>query len=125
VTGRLGLFPVKEAVETQGFPSEGRAIEDEGDELDSAGHESLDIEDVETLVEPVDQEIDGVDTVGSDGACLPLLNRGWIHGQGKDSQPDLGECFLEGGTPAGNPPAAIRVEVGEARAQDPPPPRSP
>jgi len=74
VTGRLGLFPVKEAVETQGFPSEGRAIEDEGDELDSAGHESLDIEDVETLVEPVDQEIDGVDTVGSDGACLPLLN---------------------------------------------------
>jgi hypothetical protein len=74
VTGRFGLLAVKEAVETQGFSSEGRAIEDKGDELDSAGHESLDVENVETLVEPIDQEIDGIDTVGSDGACLPLLD---------------------------------------------------
>jgi hypothetical protein len=74
VTGRFGLLAVKEAVETQGFSSQCRAIEDEGDELDSAGHESLDVENVQTLVEPVDQEIDGIDTVGSDGACLPLLD---------------------------------------------------
>jgi len=74
VTGRFGRFPVKEAVETQGFSSQGRAIEDEADELDSAGHESLEVEDVETLVEPVDQEIDRVDAVGSDGACLTLLD---------------------------------------------------
>jgi hypothetical protein len=125
VTGRLGLLPVKEAMEAQGFSSEGRAIEDESDELDSAGHESLDVENVETLVEPVDQEIDGVDAVGSDGACLLLLDRGGIRGQSKDSQPDLGECLLEGEAPAGDPPAAIRVEVGEACVQDPSPPRSP
>ncbi len=74
MTGRFGLLAVKEAVKTQGFSSEGRTIEDEGDELDSAGHESLDVENVETLVEPIDQEIDGIDTVGSDGACLPLLD---------------------------------------------------
>jgi hypothetical protein len=43
VTGWLGLLPVQEAVEAQGFSSEGRGIHNESDELDSAGHESLDI----------------------------------------------------------------------------------
>ena len=125
MTGRFGPLPVKEAVEAQGFSSEGRGIEDERDELDSAGYEPLDVENVETLVEPVDQEIDGTDAVGSDGACLPLLDRGRIRGEGKDPQPDLGECLLQGEAPAGDPPPAIRVEVVEACVQDPSPPRSP
>jgi hypothetical protein len=32
-------------------------MRDEGDELYPAGHEALDIQDVQTLVEPVDQEV--------------------------------------------------------------------
>jgi len=124
VTGRLGLFPVKEAVETQGFPSEGRAIEDEGDELDPAGHESLDIENVETLVEPVDEEVGGVDTVGADHARLPLLDRGGVDREGEHAQGRLCECLLDRGAGAADALAVSCLEVGKADAQEPPP-RSP
>ena len=112
-------------MEAQGLPSQGGGVEDEGNELDPPGHEAFNVENVETLVEPVDQEVGGVDSVGADGARLPLLDRGRIHGQGKDPQADLGECLLEGRALATDAPAAGRVEVGEARAQDPSPPRSP
>ena len=74
VTVRLGFLSVKEAVEPQGLSSQGGPMRDEGDELYPAGREALDIQDVQTLVEPVDEEVDRVDSVGSDGARLPLLD---------------------------------------------------
>ncbi|SRR5258705_10319326 len=125
MAARLSLLSVEKTVEPHGLSSQGGPMRDEGDELDPAGHEALDIQHVQALVEPVDEEIDGVDSVGPDGACLPLLDRARIHGESEDSEPDLSEGVLEGGARPGHAPAAVRLEVGEARAQDPPPPRSP
>jgi hypothetical protein len=116
---------MEKTVEPHGLTSEGSPMGDEGDELDPAGHEAFDIQDVQTLVEPVDEEVDRVDSVRPDGACLPLLDRGWIHGESEDAQPDLSKGVLEGGTLPADAPATVRLEVGKFRAQDPPPPRSP
>jgi hypothetical protein len=74
VTLGLSFFSVKEAVEPQGLSSQGGSLRDEGDELYPAGHEALDVQDVQTLVEPVDEEVDRVDSVGPDGARLSLLD---------------------------------------------------
>ena len=98
---------------------------DEGEELDPPGHEALDIQHVQAFVEPVDEEVHRVDSVSPDGACLPLLNRTRIHGESEDPEPNLSKGVLEGGARPADAPAAVRLEVGKARAQDPPPPRSP
>jgi hypothetical protein len=74
VTVRPGFFSVKEAVKPQGLSSQGGPMRDEGDELHPTGHEALDIQDVQTLVEPVDEEVNRIDSVGPDGARLPLLD---------------------------------------------------
>jgi len=125
VTGRLGFLPMEETVEPRGLSSQGGGMGDEGDELDPAGHEALDVEDVKTLVEPIDKEIDQVDSMGPDGPCLPLLDRGRVRDESEDSHPDLGKGFLKGVALPAHTPAAVHLEVGVSRAQDPPPPRSP
>jgi len=125
VAAGLSLLPVEKAVEPHGLASQGGPMRDEGDELDPAGHEALDIQHVQALVEPVDEEVDRVHSMGPDGACLPLLDRALIHGEGEDPQPDLSKGVLEGAARTAHAPAAVRLEVGKARAQDSPPPRSP
>lgn len=125
VTGRLGFLPMEETVEPRGLSSQGGTMGDESDELDPAGHEALDVEDVKTLVEPIDEEIDQVDSVGSNGPCLPLLDRGRVRDESEDSHPDLGKGFLKGVALPAHTPSTVHLEVGVSRAQDPPPPRSP
>jgi hypothetical protein len=131
VTGRLGFLPMEETVEPRGLSSQGGTMGDEGDELDPAGHEALDVEDVKTLVEPIDKEIDQVDSVGPDGPCLPLLDRGRLRDESEDSHPDLGKRFLKrvalpAHTPCRRPPRSRRIpcsgsasaEIPVARLQD-------
>lgn len=125
VTGRLGFLPMEETVKPRGLSSQGGTMGNEGDELDPAGHEALDVEDVKTLVEPIDEEIDQVDSVGSNGPCLPLLDRGRVRDESEDSHPDLGKSFLKGVALPAHTPSTVHLEVGVSRAQDPPPPRSP
>ena len=125
MAGRVGLLPVEQAVETERLSPGGGGVKSGGDELDPPGHEALDIENVETLVEPGDKEVGEVDAMGSDGPRLPFFDRGRIHGQGESAEGDLGERLLKGRALATYPSATRHVEVGEAGAQDRPPPRSP
>jgi len=125
VTGRLGFLAMEETVETRGLSSQGSPMGYEGDELDPAGHEALDVQDVKTLVEPIDKEIDQVDSMGADGPCLPLHDRGRVRNESEDPHPDLGKRFLKGVALPAHAPAPVHLEVGVSRAQDPPPPRSP
>jgi len=125
VTGSLGFLPMEETVEPCRLSSQGGTMGNERDELDPAGHEALDVQDVKTLVEPIDEEIDQVYSVGPDGPCLPLLDRGRVRDESEDPHPDLGKGFLEGVALPAHTPAAVHLEVGVSSAQDPPPPRSP
>src|SRR4030095_11661986 len=118
VAARLSLLSVKKAVEPHGLASQVCPMRGEGDELDPASHEALDIQHVQALVEPVDEEVDRVDSVGPDGACLPLLDRARIHAESEDPEPNLSKGVLEGGALPAHTPAAVRLEVGKARAQD-------
>jgi len=125
VAERVGLFSMEQALEPHRLTSRSGIVEGQGDELDPAGEEALDVEHVKTLVEPVDQESGGINAMGPDDARLTLFDRGRVHREGEDAQGRLRECILDRGAGAAHASAGSRLEVGEAAGQGPPPPRSP
>jgi hypothetical protein len=125
VAGRVGLLSVEEALKPQRLAARGGRVERRGDEFDPVGNEALDVQDVETLVEPVDQEPGGIDAMSADDARLLLFDRGGVHREGEEPQSRLGESLLDRGAGSADSLAGGRLEVGEAGAQEPPPPRSP
>lgn len=112
-------------MEAQGLSSLRAAISREGEELHPARAESFDVQHVEALVEPVDQQGIGLSAVGSNGPRLPLVDERRVDGQGEEAEGRLRERLGQRGSRTDNAPAAGGVEVGEARCQEPPPPRSP
>lgn len=128
-------------MQAQRLAARGGRIESEGGELDPPWDEPLDVQDVEALVEPVHEERLGRPTVGADLARVTLLDRVRVREEGEDAEGHLGEGVRQGRAAADDAPAAagfdggtgleirasleIRKGRGEARAQEPPPPRSP
>ena len=112
-------------MEPQRLASLRTGISREGDELDPARAESFDVQHVETLVEPVDEEGVGLSAVGPDGSLFPLVDERWIDGEGEEAKGGLRERLGQRAAGTDDASAAGDVEVGEAWCQEPPPPRSP
>src|SRR5262245_13656372 len=122
MTLAVDLLTVEEAVEPQGFATGAALAYGRREELDPLRRESLHVQDIETLFEPIDEKVRRIRPVRPDYPSIPLLDGGRIHRHREDRQGGLRQGLLEGRGRGAHPLAPGRLAVDVAQMG--PPPRS-
>jgi hypothetical protein len=118
VAGRVAVFPVEAAIQAERLAARGRGIGSEDGEFDPSWGESLDVQNVQALVEPIHEERPGLGAVSSDLARVALLDRRRVCQKGEDAEGDLRERLRQGRAAADDAPVAAGLDIGEGRAQE-------